>query len=236
MNIEVGTPIIYKGDMANASGNGVVFKVTKNANPPRVFSLGSGMTPIDTSASYDVVLGDGRVIRGVWPGSIGERSNGMCRFMLDPAGGNKADQIPALLANAAAVDAMNKAKAAAKAAAFNKAKDEARAAGVKLGLAPASEFKGRGTPAAANLRKELKAAGITVCSLRGDYNSVRVVLPADLDPALREKAAKIGAKYEAGSFDGMTDCYDYAPNAWGSVFGDLKYVFIELEWRTAEAA
>jgi len=75
------------------------------------------------------------------------------------------------------------------------------------------------------LRRELKAAGIKVASLRGDYDSIRVkVAEADL------KAAKVICnKYEAGSFDGMTDCYEYSPSAWGSVFGDVRYVFEEVD-------
>ena len=27
----------------------------------------------------------------------------------------------------------------------------------------------------------------------------------------------------------MTDCYDYDPSAWGSVFGDVRYVFERVE-------
>ena len=49
---------------------------------------------------------------------------------------------------------------------------------------------------------------------------VRVADAADL-PA----AKVICNKYEAGHFDGMTDCYDYDPSAWGAVFGDVRYVF-----------
>jgi hypothetical protein len=31
-------------------------------------------------------------------------------------------------------------------------------------------------------------------------------------------------RYSAGSFDGMTDCYNYEHSAWGDAFGTAKYV------------
>ena len=40
------------------------------------------------------------------------------------------------------------------------------------------------------------------------------------------KAKDIGDKYEAGRFDAMSDCYNFAPGAWGEVFGDVRYVFV----------
>lgn len=34
-------------------------------------------------------------------------------------------------------------------------------------------------------------------------------------------------KYAGGSFDGMTDCYNYERGAWTDAFGEAKYVFSE---------
>lgn len=109
MNIEVGTPIIYKGDIANLPGHGVVFAARVKANPAKLYNVMAGMKPVDNSAEYDIVLDDGRSIRGIWPSNIGgDFGDGSCRFMLDPDYKYAAVDIPALLANAAAVDAMNK--------------------------------------------------------------------------------------------------------------------------------
>jgi hypothetical protein len=141
-----------------------------------------------------------------------------------------AEQVAERIAAAAVYAAQQKAKADAERAAFERAKEAAKAEGLALGLIPEAEFRAagkRGTAAAANLRAELKRAGIKA-RVNGDYNSVNVYVA---DPAQIEKANEIGRKYKAGSFDGMTDCYDYDPCAWGSVFGDVQYVFVSKEWK-----
>lgn len=81
-----------------------------------------------------------------------------------------------------------------------------------------------GKCAAKNIRIELKEAFPKVkFSVKSDYNSVRISWdngPSD------EKVSAICDKYEAGSFNGMTDSYDFNDDAvWASVFGDPQYVF-----------
>lgn len=137
-----------------------------------------------------------------------------------------AEAVAASVAASVAWAANEKAKDDAKKAAFEVAKAVALEAGKKLGLIPEAEFRAagkRGSAAAHNLRVELKKAGIKVISLRSDgYRSINVrVAEAD-----HEKASSIGCKYKAGNFDGMSDCYEYDPSAWGAVFGDVNYVFI----------
>lgn len=130
------------------------------------------------------------------------------------------------IARAAIYDADMKAKGDAAAQAMRDAMAAARVAGLKLGLMPADDFRAagkRGTAAAYNLRLQLKAAGIKVVSMRGDYNSIRIQVA---DAAQCDRAKQIAAPYKAGSFDGMSDCYDYDPSAWGRVFGDVQYVFV----------
>lgn len=82
------------------------------------------------------------------------------------------------------------------------------------------------TAAAKNIRIELKAAfpGVkfSVKSRRfsgGDAIDVRWT-----DGPNTEQVDAIIDKYSAGSFDGMTDCYNYATSAWTIAFGDAKYV------------
>lgn len=226
--LEVGRKIYYTGDMANPSGTGCIYTATPVDNPHKSYSLGTGrMVPNDNSMRYDVVLEDGRRMRalGAWqfdPATLGNR------FQVRD-GIESAETVFALLANAEARDAELKAKGAAVAALFAAAKDAALIAGKAAGLTPKAEFKGRGTAAAYNLRRELKAAGIPVASLRGDHNSINARIAAGATEAQRAKANEIAGKYKAGHFDGMTDCYDYDPSAWGSVFGDVQYVFIEQE-------
>lgn len=109
------------------------------------------------------------------------------------------------------------------------ADDEARAAGLALGLIPEADFraaKKRGSAPAYNLRTELKKAGIRASVKQPSYTSINVYLKSEQD---RDQAKAIAGKYEGGHFDGMTDCYEYAPDAWSRVFGDVRYVFIYVE-------
>ena len=225
--IEVGQKIIYKGDMANCPGNGAVVAVKSTGiKQGSMFSLGSGrMVPIDSSVAYDIALEDGRMMRQVFISNIGgEFSNKSCRFMLDD-GQVSAEEVAGLLAAVAMKVASDKAAKDAKDAAFAAAKAVAEEAGKKLGLIPEAEFNKsgkRGSAAAYNLRAELKAAGLKAAVKQDGYTSINVTIAAGTDAAA---VKAIGDKYEAGSFDGMTDCYNYAPGAWGSVFGDVQYVF-----------
>jgi len=225
--ISVGQRIAYKGDMANASGEGVVAAV-RNQGPGsgRMFSISWGagqMEPVDDSKSFDVALEDGREFKGVYVSNIGgEFANKSCRFMLLP-GVVSSERIAKLQAGVAVKQASDEAKASAALIAFDAARAQAKAAGLALGLVPAAEFKGRGSAAAANLRKELKAAGIKCSLVQRGYDAIDVGI-ADNEQIAAAKA--IAEKYEAGSFDGMQDMYVYAAGAWGAVFGDVRYVFV----------
>lgn len=205
--------ILYGGNY----GTIVEIRGEQSASSCRV--LGGGVGVMGGSANVDIVWDDGSR-SGMLPESLVRGSVQWKRF--DEVA--SAEQVAERIAAAAIYAAQEKAKADAKRAAFERAKDAARAAGLALGLLPEAEFRAagkRGTAAAYNLRLELKAAGIKA-SVSGDYNSIRVGLKNNAD---KERAKEIMAKYKAGSFDGMADCYEYDPSAWGSVFGDVQYVF-----------
>lgn len=226
--LEVGRKIYYTGDMANPSGSGCISAVTPIANPLKSYSLGTGrMVENDNSVRYDVVLNDGRAMKQL-PAFLFDPQT--CGQRFQPRDGvETAQEVAAMLDNAHVYAATKKAEAESKAAAFARAKDRAKADGVALGLTPEAEFKGRGTAAAYNLRRELKAAGIPVASLRGDHNSVNAKVAIGATAEQYQQAKRIAAKYQAGRFDGMTDCYDYDPSAWGEVFGDVRFVFVEQD-------
>jgi hypothetical protein len=140
-----------------------------------------------------------------------------------------ADEVARILASSLAYEAAAKAKEDEKRAAFAKAQEAARAEGLKLGLIPEAQFRAagkRGSAAAYNLRLELKAKGIKARVKQDGYSSIDIYIADEKD---LPEAKAIGCKYEAGRFDGMTDCYDYDPSAWGSVFGDVRYVFERVE-------
>jgi hypothetical protein len=223
----VGQRIVYKGDMANASGQGAIVELRKNERAGQMFSMdfkAGKLVPFDSSVSYDVVLDDGRHFPGVYESNIGgEFNNKSCRFMV-AEGQADAGEIAELMMKVTLRRAALKAKADEVAAVFAKAQAAALEAGKAMGLIPEAEFKAagkRGSAAAWNLRQELKAAGIKARVKQPNYYAIDVVLSDDADKAA---AKKIMAKYQAGHFDGMTDCYEYDPSAWGSVFGDVRYV------------
>jgi hypothetical protein len=90
-----------------------------------------------------------------------------------------------------------------------------------------------GRLAAENIRRELKAAypGVKF-NVRSDYNSVRIRW---IDGPKSKEVEKLTGKYEAGSFDGMTDSYSYNADAtFADVFGDPQYVFCNRELSDAE--
>lgn len=202
-------------------GSGIITAVYGEPGVAPVERLAGGLVVAGGRAEVDFVI-DGRRLSKRVPESI--VGFGAPYLMSDEIG--SAEEVAEALAGAAIYKAAKEAKEAEAAAAFKVAKEAAKVAGLALGLIPEAEFKGRGCAAAYNLRRELKAAGIKVVSLRSDgYDAIRVRLA---DAADLPAAKVIGAKYEAGRFDGMTDCYEYSPSAWGEVFGDVRYVFEEV--------
>ena len=204
---------------------GTIVAISGEQSPASCRVLGGGVGVMGGSAYVDVVWDNGSQ-SGRLPESL---VRGSVQWTVDPEV-YSAEQVAERIAAAAVYAAQQKAKADAEKAAFEKAKSEALAAGLALGLMPEADFRAagkRGTAAASNLRDELKRAGIKA-RVNGDYNSINVYVS---DPEQIKAANEIGAKYKAGSFDGMTDCYDYDPSAWGSVFGDVQYVFVQKEWK-----
>ena len=84
---------------------------------------------------------------------------------------------------------------------------------------------------AKNLKKELKKQfPNTKFSVKSESysmgSSINVSWKGDPD---RESVEKIASKYKEGSFDGMTDMYNYSDEVWTNVFGGAKYVFCQKE-------
>lgn len=81
-----------------------------------------------------------------------------------------------------------------------------------------------GRLAAENIRRELKREFPAIkFSVRSDYNSVDCYWT---DGPTTEQVDAITGKYDAGSFNGMEDIYEYDQDAtFGDVFGDPRYTF-----------
>lgn len=57
------------------------------------------------------------------------------------------------------------------------------------------------------------------------------------DGPTTEQVKAISSRYESGSFDGMTDSYDYRKDhGWTDAFGESKYIFEERDYSDAAIA
>lgn len=86
--------------------------------------------------------------------------------------------------------------------------------------------------AAKNMRIELKRAFPTVkFSVRGDSFSMGDSIDVRwTDGPTSKQVEAIIDKYSAGSFDGMTDYYNYSSSTWTDAFGDAKYVHAKRDY------
>lgn len=200
IKLEVGMRISYTGDMANASGRGAVVKVI----------------PSTWGESYELALNDGRKFR--IEGTSFSAGPG-CRFFVMP-GIAGADEIAGLLANAAIVAAKAKADEDAASAAF-----AAEVARLKVEYAYLEQGDGP-VVAAKNLRKLLKDAfpGIKFSVRSRSFAGGNAIDVEWTDGPTSGQVDAIADRFEAGKFDGMTDYYNYEPEAWNTIFGSTKYM------------
>lgn len=80
--------------------------------------------------------------------------------------------------------------------------------------------------AAKNIRTQLKAAfpGVKFRVTTSRFSMGDSLRVAWTDGPAASRVDEIVDRYQAGSFDGMTDCYEYSRSPWPEAFGDAKYV------------
>jgi hypothetical protein len=80
--------------------------------------------------------------------------------------------------------------------------------------------------ASANIRRLLKPAfpGIEFSVTSKSYSGGNSVSIHWTDGPSTEQVEEIAKRFQGGSFDGMTDCYDYESTTWTDLFGEAKYV------------
>lgn len=113
-----------------------------------------------------------------------------------------------------------------------KAKQAARASAAKAlqaafpALVPISDKVDSLNAAAKNMRIELKAAfpGVKFSVKSSRFSGGDSISVSWTDGPNGDQVDAIINRYSAGSFDGMTDCYNYSRDAWKDAFGDAKYV------------
>lgn len=200
------------------AGVGIIVGIHGEQSPASIGSMGGGVVAYGGRATFDVAFESGHlskqvpecIVRGIqW--QIGERIADADEII---------DAVQFCNAKAARSKEIEEAHKARR--------DEERTqhAAENPHLLKKSDRKdwGPGRLAAENLRRELKLAYPSVkFSITSDYNSVHIHWE---NGPTYDAVNKIGRKYEAGSFDGMDDCYKYDEDAtFGDVFGDPKYVF-----------
>jgi hypothetical protein len=125
-------------------------------------------------------------------------------------------------------------KMAAQAAARKFAADQLKIAFPHL--VPVSEKNNRLVAAAKNIRIELARSfpGIKFSVKSERFSMGNAIRISWTDGPTSAQVEEISKKYEAGDFDGMTDCYNYRKDhAWPDAFGDSKYISHSREYSPA---
>lgn len=155
-------------------------------------------------------------------------------FGLDPDAHKAARTLATLAEMAAILDQEKEAKAAAeeqkKVAAEQRAAEVARlAAGAPeyAHLVPLGEQDRGGVAAAKNVRRDLKKAfpGVKF-SVKSSYTTINVSWQ---DGPTRRQVEDVIDKYQQGTFDGMTDCYEYHTSPFNERYGAVQYTFAERD-------
>lgn len=205
-----GLRIEYTGDACNASGRGVVvetFPSDRWGGPYATIVLEDGRELVKKDARHFVPV---------------EQKEG-CRHRILYREGEYAQEgeIAALRACAA----LAKADAEAKKIAAQQARiaERERLKTEHPYLTVKGEHDSGGVFVAKNVRKVLKKhfPGVTF-RVTSSYTTVNVRW--EDGPTGADVRAQID-RFQEGSFNGMTDCYDYAAGPWNDAFGGCRYVF-----------
>lgn len=205
IGIEVGRRIHYPGDVANHSSDGIIVAVSESAQ------------------RFDSILFDGRVIRGT---SFHAFTGLRPWRALDRVHGSAL--IDAMHRKVAEVQTNHAIEKAAAEHALQAAGAALIAAYPHLQVIDAAKPHD-GNLVGRNLRALLKAEGIKASVRKDGYSAYYVKLPADVDAARFDELSALCRRFQAGSFDGMTDSYEYRRSAWTETFGGVKYVFVSRE-------
>ena len=123
------------------------------------------------------------------------------------------------------------ARRSAEQAARHAAVAELRAAHPRL-VSPGDVKGGALIAAAKNLRTQLRARwpGVKFRVTTERYSGGDSLRVRWTDGPAVSLVDAIADRYQAGHFDGQTDCYDYSDSAWTRAFGDAKYVFTSRDY------
>lgn len=89
--------------------------------------------------------------------------------------------------------------------------------------------------AARNIRAQLRARwpGIKFSVRTSRYSGGNSIDVSWIDGPTNDQVSAIAARYHAGHFDGMTDCYEDPRSAWTEAFGAARFVFTRRDYSPA---
>ncbi len=221
-----GQRVRYTGDMANASGHGVIHRAYRNA--------------WNNAPAHDVVLTDGRLLNA-------------CEFIQTPDTAGPGDrliteegiatpeEIAALLSNATAEADRKLAEQAAAQAAFATTRAKIMADNPKLITYEQAQAAGRKlygvTLAAHNLRTLLKQQypGTKFRVTTEKYSGGNSMTVRWTDGPTTKAIDALADRFSGGSFNGMEDIYENHDSPW-HVFGEARYIHTYHEYSDAVLA
>lgn len=205
---EVGRRIHYPGDIANPAADGVIVRQYRDAWGER----------------FDAILFDGRTFSGLSP----QRFSGLRPWrLLDRL--HSVAMIEACQRRAAARAAQEATERALGASRLEA--ERQRLIALHPELTPISI--GTRRTIGDNIRATFRVEGFRGARVRAHRGSsgYTITLPADTSEESFRIAQSLGARYELGSFNGMTDSYEYQRTAWTDTFGGVRFVFVNRESR-----
>ena len=203
-------------------GAGIVFAVHGESRPSAVRVVMDDVGVQGGSARYDVVFDNGSISYQV-PESI---LRGLQWTLSDEVA--SAEDIAAALAHSAIVTAQSEAA--------TQQRQSAHAATIaQYKTDPAYKHLSQGDDcysgklAAKNIRAALRQTfkGVKFSVRVESYGSVGVRWEDGPTAAAIEE---VTGKYQAGSFNGMEDIYEYEPSAWNEIFGGAKFLSVNRSY------
>lgn len=197
-------------------GAGIVYAVHGEAAPETVAFVFDKAGVKGGAAKYDIVFENGAVSHHLSEAIL----RGTQWRIYDTVA--TADEIAAALAASAITRARAEANEAAGKAAF--AAEVARLqADQAFGHLEQGDDRYSGKLAAKNIRAELRRAfkGVKFSVRMAHYGSISIAWE---DGPTASAVEGVANKYQAGSFNGMEDIYEYSASAWNEVFGGAKYI------------
>lgn len=238
MQPDINARLLTVGQMVSTGlygrGTGYIFKIHNQQEPQSIRSIllfGDPVMVTGGRAEFDIVFECGSISNRL-PESI---LRGVQWRIYDTV----TDELTLkrLLNNAKSVAVEAEAEKQRQADDRAKLKEELKATYAHLQRVDAAKYNGRIT-ATKNIRTELKAAfpAVKFSVTSETFSMGDAIRISWIDGPTTKEVDAVTKRYQAGSFDGMQDLYEYGNDPFTELFGDAKYVTVSREESFAFAA